>query len=1623
MAKSTLVASLDDVSAGSHKALLVDGDSSIQWTFNGKFVRSFLLDSGTALDPERSSPSACVEHALFTKFRTGKNGDASTVALCLFYSDTLDIHYHSGEAFAVSLPFTVHSAHALQTGLLIQRSSSESPEQSVFASSLPTIFSLQSPRGEFKMLGIDRSADPGRIYKQKGKGLLLSPTPARAGCSSDAHIPIFNEPSISLVDTAVSRQGGSAASQYVLCWDSSAQRYVVYRSVVVDHRQSLDDLDSAFKTARTPDLLSASEHGFRAIGFGCEGDNEDEDEDEDENGIDVDMDLDFDGNFSSSTGVQKGHAFSVSRKGSQRQASLSVQRRSSAAASAAAMAAASRRRSGFGTAMKNDRRSSILGRVSFNDSPGPSYAVDAFREQRQMHAEVVLSMCWKERRQRGDSRRQAAPKAQLCIIQSFSGADIICVLCAQVGQVVGLDSAAFGEVFRHAARAIAPVSSIRDQLDDLLILTPAGNLVLAPGAACSSEPIELPLHASQGDIVSIDYSDGHLVSVVRNTASGQHTSLLSSKIRVSRLTAAVMDSLSLVLSKPAGAMLRRSVLASAAGARNAEQELQRVSDLLVYGSDKGQPPVALQQRVRSELTSRADAVLFALRLVFEDAALRKDELQPRLAAVGALLLRFALHNGAQSQYQACLCDGLGLEVVDSLPALLPRPREEGVGSAVFPSFSKWVMSLCSNKCGANLLAPFPTLGLVCQLFAIDDAESFNAARNPLDLLGATSTVLFRFAAAQKPEASVFQSLVDVELHKRLFSQLTADVQWIIHAIVERSRNECTTMWPRDALALLGRYDLVANTYASSSATSRNVSFCRSNSTEPLAAPSAAIRDRCSEDIACLSEQSLEQPASQTMRDNGPGAIISDACEIGHSAFSRDLRIDEVDRMLSISATTYAQHPPAEASSSDPADSLRTQYLDHLACRALALSVGRAAFSYSTHALNPQDALPIDHPRVAARFRGHKSESLWEASADCDTSWPLFHSGVLAALSLDRDQVRQAHPSWVLLNWPSEPSDLESSAEDDAQRRYKDSLASHAGFILGMGLLSNDTAVSAANRHRLRNDHKDHVSNGPLCDVPPWQVFKYLSIRHGLTSIALLLGCACAHRGTEDAAVCKILSLHIPTLLPPGSSELMLLSHGTQAAAALGLGLLFMSSQNRRISEVMLNELSAIRAASLTVASTRLEGADPTESTAECYSLAAGFALGLVALGQGLSTRTLADLHLLDALTDIINGARDGSVSQNESAAEALGRLSLNPSDSRKTSEISDLGAVAALGLVFLGTNYQPAANRLAVPVSAQILRSVDPFSLLWRTLMRALIMFDSISASRKWVQSNLPPGLESESEPGLSLDLTRARMHIMTGSCFAIGLKYAGTENCDALETILDLFDEVEALASRSALGYEPSLTRASAQTCLDTICISASLVVAGSGNVATMKRLRRLHGVSSAKTYGNHMASHLALGMLLLGGGARFTISNSIESIAILLIALFPRYPQAYADNREHLQAWRHLWALCVKPRCLLVRDVYNGRMCHGAVVSLVYTSPDGIQHTLRLSPPVLFPSLENADSIYVYAPGYIPISLDLKSSTGLRQMFARERVVYMQTGSLSFTAVSGTGDLWNASRKQYSK
>jgi anaphase-promoting complex subunit 1 len=52
----------------------------------------------------------------------------------------------------------------------------------------------------------------------------------------------------------------------------------------------------------------------------------------------------------------------------------------------------------------------------------------------------------------------------------------------------------------------------------------------------------------------------------------------------------------------------------------------------------------------------------------------------------------------------------------------------------------------------------------------------------------------------------------------------------------------------------------------------------------------------------------------------------------------------------------------------------------------------------------------------------------------------------------------------------------------------------------------------------------------------------------------------------------------------------------------------------------------------------------------------------------------------------------------------------------------------------------------------------------------------------------------------------------------------------------------------------------------------------------------------------GGHMAIHMAMGLLFLGGGM-YTLSNSSEAVAALLCAFFPTFPCNMADNKLHSQ------------------------------------------------------------------------------------------------------------------------
>lgn len=59
-----------------------------------------------------------------------------------------------------------------------------------------------------------------------------------------------------------------------------------------------------------------------------------------------------------------------------------------------------------------------------------------------------------------------------------------------------------------------------------------------------------------------------------------------------------------------------------------------------------------------------------------------------------------------------------------------------------------------------------------------------------------------------------------------------------------------------------------------------------------------------------------------------------------------------------------------------------------------------------------------------------------------------------------------------------------------------------------------------------------------------------------------------------------------------------------------------------------------------------------------------------------------------------------------------------------------------------------------------------------------------------------------------------------------------------------------------------------------------------------------RVGPASGVVTYGSHLATHMALGLIFLGGG-KYTLSNSPNAVAALIISLFPKFPTHSNDNR----------------------------------------------------------------------------------------------------------------------------
>ncbi|EGZ28665.1 hypothetical protein PHYSODRAFT_469800 [Phytophthora sojae] len=395
----------------------------------------------------------------------------------------------------------------------------------------------------------------------------------------------------------------------------------------------------------------------------------------------------------------------------------------------------------------------------------------------------------------------------------------------------------------------------------------------------------------------------------------------------------------------------------------------------------------------------------------------------------------------------------------------------------------------------------------------------------------------------------------------------------------------------------------------------------------------------------------------------------------------------------------------------------------------------------------------------------------------------------------------------------------------------------------------------------------------------------------------------------------------------------------------------------------------------------------------------------------------------------VNGSStgNGTSSSNAGASPGVGRDAKHTSDrngARGGGEHVNIGVTAsasalALAFMYMQTGNKAVAAQLAVPDTLILLDYVRPDILLIRTLSKNLVMWNDIWPTTQWVeQHEVPPQLlqayksiqpqgngtkdEANRPNGLPPhsdlnSICEAYANIVAGACMSIGLRFAGTGNTSARSTLRKYilhFRELRSKASSSMILRGSSnvvaaaTERATVERCLAVCAQALALVDAGTGNVETLALLRSLtlrQHVDAAMSYGNHMALSMAIGLLFLGGG-RATVSRSKEAIAALVISLYPMPPMNTADNKYHLQAFRHLYVMAVDTsRLLETVDVNTKTTCAVNVqVELIpgrsqaLDDEAGTQPSFRmLRSPCLLPDISTIKRLVISDPQFYPIEI----------------------------------------------
>jgi anaphase-promoting complex subunit 1 len=862
-----------------------------------------------------------------------------------------------------------------------------------------------------------------------------------------------------------------------------------------------------------------------------------------------------------------------------------------------------------------------------------------------------------------------------------------------------------------------------------------------------------------------------------------------------------------------------------------------------------------------------------------------------------------------------------------------------------PIVSSWVYSLYTSE-----IKPWPIL------------KDLIHGHVPLATLRFTQC--FLQLAKRGPRACV-ERMIELKVDSKDVDCMPIPLALGLRQAMRQCRSDPPETWSSAAFAMVGRDDLAQQAHEPA----HHYLDC---------VMSMATRAQTSHEIknihAIADEVTVEKPEVHPEKD--PWKLVGG--EIARLRFSTDRRMQDVYNMFQTARPHELEHfqDPVDGDAEE-VKRMQQAVMVQVADAVYGTLIGRGMFEFAN--LKSILGVQMTPPplNISARLGPNRVTVVLEPETLSVEAmeWQEFHNGVATALVISA-QCEQLDSPWILYHRPDEFD------------------ANHAGFLLALGL------------------------TGQLRKLVSFYAIDYLTEKHDLTSIGLLLGLAAAYQGTCDDGVLKLLCMHIPGMLPPESNELNI-SATIQIACAFGVGLLHQGSSDRRKAEIFLGEIGRRQIFDGTTAGRDGGMVASNNGYREAFSLASGFSLGLIMLSKGS-----LDAGMVETLTRYIHGDphKQKVKRKKQDALDLTSAAYMDYGES--PTDITAPSASVALALMFLQSNNPVVGEKLAPPETLYWLEQVRPDVLQIRQICRNLVLWNSVKPTIEWVEQCIPEYIRAPVEMAalqrghgvtfvsddlradVSMDesvdgrrfshllkeshndtiasLQHAYYHLIAAGCFSIGLRFAGSGNPTALATLIHHLDLWMAwLKAGNNSSFSDRLTRSMLKTTLDNIVVACAMVAAGSGNIDVLKRLRMLHGgrLSKELNYGNHTSVHMALGMLFLGGGTQ-TLTTHPLAVACLLASMYPKFPVDAADNRCHLQAFRHMWVLATEERCLQTREVHNQQLVPVSIRLVLndetWPKDKSGKAILELVTPCVIPEWKFISSVSIASPRYWPVTME---------------------------------------------